>query len=91
MWKLVLILKLHLEYFACIIWYNTVYCIQVTALGVLCCFALFVCLTLLASFLPIYSSLIKTCTCMYSGVIDYTVLQNNYIQHLNVVAPLKLK
>ena len=32
---------------------------KVTALGVLCCFALFVCLTLLASFfLPSFSSLI---------------------------------
>ena len=34
-----------------------------TALGVLCCFALFVCLTLLASFfLPSHLSF-KTCTC----------------------------
>ena len=36
---------------------------KVTALGVLCCFALFVCLTLLASFfLPSHLSF-KTCTC----------------------------
>ena len=36
---------------------------EVTALGVLCCFALFVCLTLLASFfLP--SHLSFTCTCI---------------------------
>ena len=39
---------------------------KVTALGVLCCFALFVCLTLLASFfLPSHLSL-KTCTCKCS-------------------------
>ena len=37
---------------------------KVTALGVLCCFALFVCLTLVASlFLPSHLSL-KTCTYM---------------------------
>ena len=34
---------------------------KVTALGVLCCFALFVCLTLLASFFLLISHL-KTCT-----------------------------
>ena len=38
---------------------------KVTALGVLCCFALFVCLTLLASFfLPSHLSL-KTCIILY--------------------------
>ena len=40
--------------------YNCIYCTlgKVTALGVLCCFALFVCLTLLASFfLPSHLSL----------------------------------
>ena len=36
--------------------------IHVTALGVLCCFALFVCLILLASFI----SHLKSCTCKYS-------------------------
>ena len=47
-------------------------CTQVTALGVLCCFALFVCLTLLASFfLPSHLSL-KTCTCItYSTYVTY--------------------
>ena len=49
---------------------------KVTALGVLCCFALFVCLTLLASFfLPSHLSfknmytisLIKTCTCTFKN------------------------
>ena len=39
-----------------------------TALGVLCCFALFVCLTLLASSF-LLSSLIKTCTCTYDHII----------------------
>ena len=54
---------------------------KVTALRVLCCFALFVCSTLLASFfLPSFSSLIKTCihkyihaTCTYNtctGMLD---------------------
>ena len=32
---------------------------KVTTLGVLCCFALFVCLTVLASFFHLFSSLIK--------------------------------
>ena len=34
-----------------------------TALGVLCCFAFFVCLALLASFFLLYLPLTCTCTC----------------------------
>ena len=46
---------------------------KVTALGVLCCFSLFVCLTLLASFfLP--SHLSFTCTCHYPGLLLHTEL-----------------
>ena len=46
----------------------------VTALGVLCCFALFVCLTLLASFflpLPLYNVYMYTVTCLHPGSVEY--------------------
>ena len=43
---------------------------KVTALGVLCCFALFVCLTLLASFFLLISHL-KTCIYVYVSVYLY--------------------
>ena len=36
---------------------------KVTTFGVLCCFALFVCLTLLASFFLLSHLSFKTCTC----------------------------
>ena len=61
---------------------------HVYILGVLCCFALFVCLTLLASS---FSSLIKTCTCLYIiyKMYLYMYMQcmstNIYNVHLHVV------
>ena len=52
---------------------------KVTALGVLCCFALFVCLTLLASFfLPSHLSL-KTCTCTCRSTQALTYVQYMYM------------
>ena len=50
---------------------------NVTALGVLCCFALFVCLTMLAS----SSFLIKTCTCIYMLYNLKTDESHNLIAH----------
>ena len=47
-----------------VIMYSTAQIVHVH-LGVLCCFALFVCLILLASFFLLISHL-KTCTCIYS-------------------------
>ena len=57
---------------------------KVTALGVLCCFALFVCLTLLVfSFLPSFSSLIKTCTCAL--FVCLTLLASSFLpSHLSL-------
>ena len=49
---------------------------KVTALGVLCCFALFVCLTLLASFfLP---SHLKTCTCTCMPAVCHSTDEHVY-------------
>ena len=45
---------------------------NVTALGVLCCFALFVCLILLASFFLLISHL-KTCIHIYIYIIQYNI------------------
>ena len=42
-----------------------------TSLGVLCCFALFVCLTLLASFILSF----RKCMCAYLSVVRGTLLQ----------------
>ena len=69
---------------------------KVTTLGVLCCFALFVCLTLLASFfLPSFSSLIKTYIYMYMhvlfaqayGVLRYPFMLVRVVTHftLNII------
>ena len=58
---------------------------KVTALGVLCCFALFVCLTLLASFLlpshlsfSIYTAHTYVCTCAGASL-------SKYVEHLEEV------
>ena len=59
---------------------------KVTALGVLCCFALFVCSTLLASFfLPSHISFknMYICTCTYP-VYAYMVSELNFLVHVHV-------
>ena len=59
---------------------------KVTALGVLCCFAWFVCLTLLASFFLPSHLLLKTCTYMYVivNVTDctYTIFVQSIFMYL---------
>ena len=65
--------------------FDNLVCSLFVHVGVLCCFALFVCLTLLASFfLPSHLSL-KTCTVQYcshySLVYTYSVLNYSYIRN----------
>ena len=65
--------------------FDNLVCILFVHVGVLCCFALFVCLTLLASFfLPSHLSL-KTCTVQYcshySVVYTCSVLNYSYIRN----------
>ena len=57
---------------------------KVTALGVLCCFALFVCLTLLASFsLPSHLSCIYMYMYMYVLVVAFKVNVHCMMVHRN--------
>ena len=59
-----------------------------TALGVLCCFALFVCLTLLASFFLLSHLSLKICTCIcYGEIIQCTMYMYELIHvHVNGVS-----
>ena len=62
---------------------------KVTALGVLCCFALFVCLTLLASFyLPSHLSF-KTCTCTCIYMYMEIHMHSTLALHVNVADQAK--
>ena len=61
---------------------------KVTALGVLCCFALFVCLTLLASFFLLISHL-KTCIYLCMSVCIFITMATHILTCLNEEAEYK--